>query len=435
MVAAPELLGESREIAALRGRIAQLLKRAADGQRLPPILIDGETGTGKGVLARTLHQQGPRRSGRFVDVNCAAIPETLLESEMFGFERGAFSEARQAKRGLFEEADGGTLFLDEVALLPSGLQGKLLKAIEERSIRRLGSTRNQSVDVWVISASNEDLAAAIRQHRFREDLYHRLAVLTFRLPPLRERGADIVLLANHFLDRACDDYKVPRKTLAPDACATLLRFPWPGNVRELANVMERAVLDHEAEVVTADMLTLAGRSSGETPRRDGGFRREIEEVERERVLSALEQSDWNLSRAAQLLDLPRNTLRYRMKKLGILTRGPEQSIPPTEVPGGRSLMPPSASAGDRLRWEPRRLALLRAVLAPFPGGDLTIHGSRALELLADKVKVFGGRIEEARPDGFVAVFGVEPIEDATSPAAHACLALTRAAAQAAEESG
>src|SRR5438477_4813647 len=174
MSAVAELLGESREIVAIRAKIAQLLKRSADGQRLPPILIEGETGTGKGLLARALHRQGPRRDAPFVDVNCAAIPETLLEAEMFGFERGAFSEARQAKPGLFEAADRGTIFLDEIGLLAESLQGKLLKAIEERSVRRLGSTRSRSVDVWIISASNEDLVLAMRQRRFREDLYHRL---------------------------------------------------------------------------------------------------------------------------------------------------------------------------------------------------------------------------------------------------------------------
>src|SRR5262249_37481289 len=156
-------------------------------------------GTGKGLVARALHRSGPRRGGPFVDVNCAAIPETLLESEMFGFERGAHSEARQAKRGLFEEAHGGTIFLDEVGLLPPTLQGKLLKAIEERSIRRLGSTRSQPVDVWVISASNEDLRTAAHRRTFREDLYHRIAVVTLRLPPLKERTGDVALLAEHFL--------------------------------------------------------------------------------------------------------------------------------------------------------------------------------------------------------------------------------------------
>src|SRR5712692_5044616 len=189
-----DLLGESAEIEAIRDKVGRLL---------PPVLIEGETGTGKGLLARMLHRAGPRPDGPFVDVNCAAIPETLLEAEMFGFERGAFTDARRAKLGLFQAANRGTIFLDEVGLLSEALQAKLLKVLEERSVRRLGSTRDESIDVWILTATNEDLRAAIRARRFREDLYHRLAVLTLTLPPLRQRGSDILRLAEHFLGRAC----------------------------------------------------------------------------------------------------------------------------------------------------------------------------------------------------------------------------------------
>src|SRR5262249_9225850 len=182
-----DLLGSSPGMRAVRERIARLLDRRQDARRLPPILIQGETGTGKGLLARIIHRAGPRAAGPFVDVNCAAIPETLLESEMFGFERGAFTDARLAKAGLFQAAHRGTIFLDEIGLLPEALQAKLLKVIEERSVRRLGSTRNEPVDVAIVTATNEDLAAAAGERRFRKDLYHRLAVLTIQLPPLRER--------------------------------------------------------------------------------------------------------------------------------------------------------------------------------------------------------------------------------------------------------
>ena len=435
MLAASELVGESRDIVALRERIAQLLKRAASGQRLPTILIEGETGTGKGVLARALHRQSPRNAGRLVSVNCAAIPETMLESEMFGHERGAFTDARQAKRGLFEEADGGTLFLDEVGLLPSTLQGKLLTAIEERSIRHLGSTRSQSVDVWVIAASNEDLSAAIRQNRFREDLYQRLAVLKFRLSPLRERGDDVPLLANHFLRGLCDDYKTPQKTLAPDARAALLRHSWPGNVRELANVMERAVLDHDVAVITAAMLALPDVRPAEKPREPQGLKTEVEDVERERIRDALTETKWNISRAAARLKLARNTLRYRMERLGLpLGRADDRAR--SGEPSGRPPAMPSAApeATDRLHWERRRLALVRVVVAPAPESVATQAG-RAIEVLVEKVRTFGGRLEETSDNGFVAVFGVEPTEDPTSPAAHASLALMRAAAQAEAEEG
>src|SRR2546429_1884410 len=252
-----EIVGESPAIEAVRDQIRRLLIRRESGRRLPSILINGETGTGKGLVARTIHRAGPRADGPFVDVNCAAIPETLLESEMFGFERGAFTDARRAKPGLFQAAHRGTIFLDEVGLLPEALQAKLLKVLEERSVRRLGSTRDDAVDVWIVTATNEDLRTAVRERRFREDLYHRLAVLTLTLPPLRERGADILALADHFLQGACADYGVPPKTLTSTAQAAVLAYPWPGNVRELANLTERVTLLSPEPDVTVEMLGLS----------------------------------------------------------------------------------------------------------------------------------------------------------------------------------
>src|SRR5215470_278234 len=198
-----QLLGASPALAAVREELARLLARPAAAQkRLPPVLITGETGTGKGLVAHLIHEMGPRAGAAFVDVNCAAIPDTLLEAELFGFERGAFTDARQAKAGLLQVAHRGTIFLDEIGLMPDALQVKLLKALEDRSVRRLGSTRPEPADAWVLAATSEDLAAAIRMRRFREDLYHRLAVVTIHLPPLRDRGTDIVVLARHYLDRA-----------------------------------------------------------------------------------------------------------------------------------------------------------------------------------------------------------------------------------------
>src|SRR5499425_3483444 len=182
-----DLLGDSPGIHAIRDKIDRLVTRQQDARRLPPVLIEGETGTGKGLLARLIHKAGPRPDGPFVDVNCAAIPDTLLEAEMFGYERGAFTDARRSKPGLLQAAHRGTIFLDEVGLLPEALQAKLLKVLEDRVVRRLGATRDEPVDVWIVTATNEDLAAAVQQRRFREDLYHRLAVLTVALPPLRER--------------------------------------------------------------------------------------------------------------------------------------------------------------------------------------------------------------------------------------------------------
>src|SRR5712691_4136113 len=254
-----ELLGESPAIEAVRQRLRRLLAQLKTGRSLPAILIQGETGTGKGLVAKLIHRYGPRASGPFVDVNCAAIPDTLLEAELFGFERGAFTDARQAKPGLFRTAHRGTIFLDEVGLLPEPLQAKLLKVLEEQAVRRLGSTVSEPVDVAVISATNADLKAAMAARHFREDLYHRLAVLTLDLPPLRERGQDVVLLAKHYLAQACTEYGLPPKRLTSDAEARLLLYPWPGNIRELTNLMERVALLVEDEAIEGDMLELPDR--------------------------------------------------------------------------------------------------------------------------------------------------------------------------------
>ena len=207
-----ELLGESPAIQAVRDTVGRLLAHGIEGRRLPPLLILGETGTGKGLLTRALHRAGPRAAGPLVEVNCAAIPETLLEAELFGFERGAFTDARQPKAGLFQTAHGGTLFLDEVGLLPERTQAKFLKVLEDQTVRRLGATQSEPADVALVAATSEDLRDAVHARRFREDLYHRLAVVTVRLPSLAERVSDILLLAEHFLGRACADYGLGRRS-------------------------------------------------------------------------------------------------------------------------------------------------------------------------------------------------------------------------------
>jgi two-component system response regulator AtoC len=216
MEVVPELLGRCPAIEALRERLRHLLERPQAGPRLPPILLQGETGTGKGLVARLMHRESSRRDGPFVDINCAAIPDGLFEAEVFGFERGAFTDARHAKPGLFQTAHGGSVFLDEIALVPVALQAKLLKAIEEHAVRRLGSTRTEPADAWIISASNTDLRAAVRARHFRDDLYHRLAVITLSLPALRHRGEDIILLAEHFSRRSSE---VGRAVGAPHGSA------------------------------------------------------------------------------------------------------------------------------------------------------------------------------------------------------------------------
>src|SRR2546430_2516392 len=316
-----DLIGNSPQIEALRERVIRLLERQREAHRLPPVLIEGETGTGKGLLARMLHRAGPRADGPFVDVNCAAIPETLLEAEMFGFERGAFTDARRAKPGLLQAAQRGTIFLDEIGLLGEALQAKLLKALEERMVRRLGSTRDEPIDVWLITATNEDLRQAIRRRRFREDLYHRLAVVTLTLPPLRERGADIVRLAQPFLTRACADYGISERRLSEQARAALLRYPWPGNVRELANLMERlALLDPEGEIsASALALPEAREPERAVPALDAGG--SLDDAVRDRLVEVLQRTSWNISRSAALLRISRNTLRARIEKYGLRRDG------------------------------------------------------------------------------------------------------------------
>ncbi len=236
-----ELIGRSAGLDTVRAQIERLV-RISDSVRVPPVLLLGETGTGKGMVAGLLHRAGHRAAGPFIDVNCAAIPETLLEAELFGFERGAFTDARAAKPGLFQAAQHGTLFLDELGELPDALQVKLLTAIESRQVRRLGSTRAETVDAWIIAATSTDLSAAMRGGRFRRELYHRLSTVVLELPPLRARGGDVLELAERFLARAAAEHGIPVKRLAEDARTALLGHSWPGNVRELANVLERVML-------------------------------------------------------------------------------------------------------------------------------------------------------------------------------------------------
>ncbi len=422
-----ELIGESPAIGALRDQIRRLLQDRPGEARLPTILIEGETGTGKGLLAATLHRHGGRARGPFVDVNCAAIPESLLEAELFGFERGAFTDARVAKPGLFEKAHRGTLFLDEVGLIPNAMQAKLLKVIEDRVIRRLGSTRGERVDVWILAATNVDLAGAIRTGRFRDDLYHRLAVVTLRLPPLRERAGDVLLLAEHFLASACRDYGLPPKELAPAACAALRAHAWPGNVRELANVMERVALLSDTSRILPEMLALSKETTPPrllatppTPRISLDAR--VESWEREEVLRALEASRWNVVRAAAHLGIKRGTLRYRMVKHGLEppTRR-ARPRPPASLPAAHPAAPLAVT-----RWESRLVALLQATARPVGADTATADFGRDFDVLVQKIESFGGRVEDAGPSRIVAAFGIDPVEDAPRRAALAAIAMRSA---------
>jgi transcriptional regulator with AAA-type ATPase domain/tetratricopeptide (TPR) repeat protein len=421
-----QVMGESAPIAAVREQAARLLRSAATpGRRLPPVLILGETGTGKGLLAGVLHTAGSRAGGPFVDVNCAAIPETLLEAELFGYERGAFTDARQAKAGLFQAASGGTIFLDEVGLLPQGLQSKLLKVIEERSVRRLGSTRSEALDVAIVAATSEDLPAAVQAGRFRADLYHRLAVVTLLLPPLRTRGRDVLVLAEEFLGRICEDYGLSPRVLSPEAQAALLTHAWPGNVRELANVLERAALLSDEPTLTAVHLGLPTAPVADTPLVEPG----LADVagERRALLDALTATGWNFTRAAAQLGLPRNTLRYRAERLGLAPEGAERrrgGRPPAERP----VAPGDVRASEPTPAQTRRVTLLLARLAPATASAW--ESSRRLEEGRDKVRTFGGHIEESGPGTLLATFGLTPDEDAPRRATYAALAVRTLAEQA-----
>jgi DNA-binding NtrC family response regulator len=289
------------------------------------VLISGESGTGKELLARAIHHASPRNGGPFVAINCASIPETLLESELLGYEKGAFTGADRAKPGRFELAEQGTLFLDEIGDMPQSLQAKLLRVLQERSFERLGGTRTLEVDVRMIAATNQNVIELVKQGRFRDDLYYRLSVFPIHLPPLRERPEDIPLLALHFLKRFGGEMGKAVRTYSEEALALLRSYAWPGNVRELQNVVERAVILSKTDTIGAAEIALGGGTAAE---RAGAFRAlipsdgiSLEEVERQLIAAALDLADQNQVKAAALLRITRNTLRYRMEKYGIPFHG------------------------------------------------------------------------------------------------------------------
>jgi two-component system, NtrC family, response regulator AtoC len=319
------IVGQCQAMRKVFAVVRQVCQRTAIGGT-PIILITGETGTGKGMIAKSIHYNSARRSRAYVDVNCAAIPATLLESEIFGHERGAFTDARAARAGLFETADGGTLFLDEIGTLPPDLQAKLLTVIEEKRVRRLGGGVPKKVDVQVIAATNRDLIAMVRRGEFREDLYHRLNVVSIVLPPLRERNGDKVLLANAFLRSMCQEYGLPERKLSEEAKQAISQYSWPGNVRELRNAIERIVMLEEDDVVQPEHFTFtthaAPKPTMEIGVEAGGALRvslpehgfSLEALEREILRQALERCGGNVSHAARYLAISRQTMIYRMKK-------------------------------------------------------------------------------------------------------------------------
>jgi DNA-binding NtrC family response regulator len=309
-----ELVGTSPAMT----RVYDLVSRVADSEA--SVLLTGESGTGKELVARALHDQSRRAGGPFVPVDCASVPEQLLESELFGHVRGAFTDARGARTGLFVQAHGGTLFLDEIGDLPLSLQPKLLRALQERRVRPVGADREVAFDVRLVAATNRDLEAAVEERRFREDLWFRINVIHLALPPLRERGGDVLLLAQHFVTRAAERSEKRLLGIAPAAANLLLSYPWPGNVRELQNCIERAVAVTVFDQIGADDL----------PDRIRGYRDShvvvasdnpselvpLDEVERRYVLRVLEAVGGNKTLAARRLGLDRKTLYRKLERWG-----------------------------------------------------------------------------------------------------------------------
>lgn len=322
------VIGRDPRLVTLFAQIDRLRDAGLPPGRRPAILLTGETGTGKGIVARAIHAR--LGDGPFIEVNCTAMPASLIEAELFGHERGTFTDAKTSRTGLFEAANGGTIFLDEIGDLEAGLQAKFLKAIEEKRIRRLGSTRDRSVDVQVIAATHRNLDAAVANGTFRADLLHRLRVLAFEIPPLRERGDDLLKLARHFAAELGQLYGGAPRVFGADAEALLRDYAWPGNVRELRNLLERAILLHPGpELDAASIETLLGAraavpaaaavepdaSAATVALPAGGL--DLQEVERDLIRQALDRTGGNRTRAASLLGLTRDTLRYRLEKHGM----------------------------------------------------------------------------------------------------------------------
>lgn len=315
-------------------QVFELIQKVADTDST--VLLLGESGTGKELIARAIHYNSPRRQGPLVPVNCAAIPQELLESELFGHERGAFTHAVKTRIGRFEQANGGTIFLDEIAEMSPALQVKLLRVLQDRCFERIGGIKSIKVDIRIIAATNQNLEELARQGKFREDLYYRLNVIPVRVPPLRERRGDIPLLANHFLQEFSKKKKRRVLRLSPQALELLVRYPWPGNVRELENLMERLVILTEKDVVEPEDLparirnayTLApGSESLDFPEEGVNLPEAVQNFERRLILAALEKANWVRSRAAQLLHLNRTTLIEKMKKQKITAPGPSFPSP------------------------------------------------------------------------------------------------------------
>jgi two-component system response regulator AtoC len=333
----------SYEVVGASKKTTELMRfvRKVAASEASTILVQGESGTGKDLVARVLHYESPRRDGPFVAINCSAIPETLIEAELFGHEKGAFTDAKAMKKGLFEIADSGTLFLDEIGELSSFLQAKLLRVMEGQVIRRVGGVRDITVDVRVVAASNRDLEKAVREGNFRQDLYYRLAVISIYIPPLRERKEDILPLVDYFIQDYNRKFRKSVRGLTDETRRLLIAYDWPGNVRELRNAIERAMILEDEPLLRPSYLPFAvtqphagltaferasspavgellpgGRRLPPLSIPEGGT--SLEEIERSMVMLALDQAHGNQTQASRLLDISRDALRYKMKKFGLI---------------------------------------------------------------------------------------------------------------------
>jgi len=313
-VAGVEIVGRS---AAMR-RVVEMIGKVAASDT-GTVLLRGESGVGKEVVAQAIHAQSPRAEAAFLDINCTALPENLIESELFGYEKGAFTDARERKRGLLELADGGTVLLDEIGDLPPGAQAKLLRFLETRTFKRVGGVRDITVDVRIIASTNRDLEAAVRDGGFRRDLFFRLNVVPITIAPLRERPEDVEPLARFLVEQLTTNLRRPARTISKAALAMLERYAWPGNVRELRNVIERAIILEEGTELIPEHLPDELKPGARALDLEPGFRLpaggiNLEQLEKDLIHQALEQTRGNKSRAAELLGLSRDTLRYRLEK-------------------------------------------------------------------------------------------------------------------------
>jgi DNA-binding NtrC family response regulator/tetratricopeptide (TPR) repeat protein len=465
------ILGNSSAIAALRAQIRHMAPFDAVGHHyVPTVLLHGETGTGKGLVARVIHDSGPRAQGPFLDVNCAAIPETLVEAELFGYEAGAFTDARRAKPGLFEAASKGTLFLDEIDGLPLPLQGKLLTVIEEKRVRRVGAVVPQVVDVKLIAATQAELSSHVAAWRFRADLYHRLAVIVVELPPLRERDDDVLLLAQQWLRQYAEGHGLAPKRLSGTAEAWLQDYFWPGNVRELSHLVERVTLLSAETIIGPDTLERLCLSRPSAPPKSllASADREFPD-EVARIAQALSLTGGNVVRASRLLGMSRDAVRYRMRKYGIvlptsqlspgetredpnvgdraqlsspssiLARGrpgqaSESIAPPTPILSPREapfVLPPGEPQASVPSWEQKPVAVLALELTwpvgaagEAPRYEPWTATQRWEQAILEKVRGFGGVLLQGSPSLLLVAFGVpETLEQLPQRAVQAALAL------------